>query len=169
MYEYRICVPVELIGTRGARTLQNIADNHGSQVVRCAAKSRHSAFRQSRVEELATRLARTLDECAVAVKAFVGTEAREFGFTYREIGVGAPSSLETIEARPAEREHEALPLQMILLDVSRDMISRGYLTRGGLLRASVLVVHKDGWSSSFCLDGSAERTKMTEISTLRSE
>lgn len=169
MHEYHICVPVELVGTRGARTLQNIADNHGSQVVRCAAKARHSAFRQSRVEALADRVARTLDECAVAVKAAAGNETREFGFTYRAIGIAAPSSLEAFEARPSEQEQDALPFEMILLDIARDMISRGYLTRNGCLRASVLVVHADGWSSAFCLDGNLDGVKMTEVSTIRSE
>lgn len=169
MHEYHICVPVELAGTRGARVLQTIADNHGSKVVRCAAKAKHSAFRQSRVEALAGRLANTLDECAVVVKATAGSETREFGFTYRAIGVAVPSCLETFEARPFEQEHNAVPFEMILLDVARDMTSRGYLTRDGHLRASVLVVHADGWSSGFCLDGSLDGVKMTEVSTIRSE
>lgn len=169
MYEHHICIPVELTGTRGARTLQHIADNHGSKVIRCAAKAKHSAFRQSRVETLADRLTRTLDECAVVVKAAAGNETREFGFTYRAIGATAPSCLEAFEAQPSGQEQDVLPLEMILLDIARDMISRGYSTRDGRLRASVLVVHADGWSSAFCLDGSLDSVKMTEVSTVRSE
>lgn len=168
MHEFHICIPVEMSGTRGARFLESIADNRGSRVVRCAPKTKHTAFRQSRVDALAARLERTLDECAVVIRALMGSETREFGFTYRAVGLNVPSSLEEFRVRPLEPENDASPFEKVLLDASRDMISRGYLTRQGRLRASVLIVHATGWSSAFCLEGSLETVVLAEISTIHS-
>lgn len=169
MTTFKIVIPLELVGTHAARTLQYIAEYRDARAIRGSAKPKHGAFRTSRVDAMIDLARRRGSTAIVAVKAQTGREQREFSFEYRHTKTVKPASSACFVAFPSGQEADPSFMEKVLLDVSRDMISRGYYRHDGALRATILVVCSSGWSSSLQISGDATAVKMEELTTIDHE
>lgn len=166
MTTFKVAIPLELIGTRAARTLQFIAESQDVRAIRGSAKPKYGAFRSSRVHAMLDSVRRRGSTAIATVKAQTGQEQREFSFEYRYTDTAKPTSSACFVASPAGQETDPSFMEKVLLDASRDMISRGYYRHDGTLRATVLVVCSSGWSSSLQISGDVTVVKMEELTTI---
>lgn len=169
MTTFKVAIPLELTGTCVASTLQSIAEYQDMRAIRGSAKPKHGAFRASRVDAMLDLVRRRGSTAIVTVKAQTGREQREFSFEYRHTETAKPASNACFVVFPSRQETDPSFMEKVSLDVSRDMISRGYYRHDGTLRATILVVCSSGWSSSLQISGDATAVKMEELTTIDHE
>lgn len=169
MTTFKIAIPLELTGTRAARTLRSIVEYQDVRAIRGSVKPKHGAFRASRVNAMLDLVRRRGSTAIVTVKAQTGREQREFSFEYRHTKAAKPASSARFVAFPSGQETDPSFMEKVLLDVSRDIISRGCYRHDGTPRATILVVCSSGWSSSLQISGDATTVKMEELTTIDHE
>lgn len=169
MTAFKIAIPVELTGTRAARTLHDIADYQDVRATRGSAKPKHGAFRPSRVDALLASARRRASAAVVTVKAQLKQGQREFSFEYRRFETSKPAPSGSYVVHPQSEEADPDFMERVLLDTACNMISRGYIRDDNTLRATVLVVSASGWSSSLRVSGDVATVQMDELTTISHE